>query len=119
LLRLDDVDVTAVEWFTRLVVGTVVLRRRRLWCPRCGHKTSARYDTRPVASRWRHLDLGLWQVEIRAVLRRLAYPRCRGRGGPLRRPGVHLTRDFDDLLAWLATDHLTLPDEHPAVQAAA
>ena len=74
LLRLDDVNVTAVEWFTRLVVVTVVLRRRRLWCPHCGHKTSARYDTRPVASRWRHLDLGLWQVEIRAVLRRMACP---------------------------------------------
>ena len=31
LLRLDDVNVTAVEWFTHLVVVTVVLRRRRLW----------------------------------------------------------------------------------------
>jgi hypothetical protein len=30
LLRVDDLNVTAVEWFTRLVVVTVVLRRRRL-----------------------------------------------------------------------------------------
>ena len=65
LLRLDDVNVTAVEWFTRLVVVTVVLRRRRLWCPHCGHKTSARYHTRPVASRWRHLDLGLCRTAAR------------------------------------------------------
>jgi len=36
LLRLDDVNVTAVEWFTRLVVVTVVLRRRRLACPTHG-----------------------------------------------------------------------------------
>jgi len=35
-LRLDDVNVTAVEWFTRLVVVTVVLRRRRLACPTHG-----------------------------------------------------------------------------------
>jgi transposase len=105
LLRLDDVNVTAVEWFAQLVVVTVVLRRRRLWCPHCGHKTSARYDTRPVPSRWRHLDLGVWQVEIRATLRRL---RCPTHGVvveavPFARPGAHLTRDFDDLLAWLAT----------------
>jgi transposase len=104
-LRLDDVNVTAVEWFTQLVVVTVVLRRRRLWCPHCSFKTSARYDTRPVASRWRHLDLGVWRVEVRATLRRL---RCPTHGVvveavPFARPGAHLTRDFDDLLAWLAT----------------
>jgi hypothetical protein len=29
LLRVDDLNVTAVEWFTTLVVVTVVLRRRR------------------------------------------------------------------------------------------
>jgi transposase len=105
LLRLDDVNVIGVEWFAQLVVVTVVLRRRRLWCPHCGHKTSARYDTRPVASRWRHLDLGVWQVEVRATLRRL---RCPTHGVvveavPFARPGAHLTRDFDDLLAWLVT----------------
>jgi transposase len=105
LLRLDDVNVTAVEWFSSLVVVTVVLRRRRLVCPHCSFKTSARYDTRPVASRWRHLDLGVWRVEIRAALRRLRCP-THGvvvEGVPFARPGAHLTRDFDDLLAWLAT----------------
>lgn len=105
LLRLDDVNVAAVDWFTQLVVVTVTLRRRRLICPHCGHKTSARYDTRQVASRWRHLDVGVWRVEIRATLRRLACP-THGvvvEAVPFARPGAHLTRDFDDLLAWLAT----------------
>lgn len=105
LLRLDDVNVVGVEWFARLIVVTVVLRRRRLICPHCLFTTSARYDTRNVASRWRHLDLGVWQVEVRATLRRL---RCPTHGVlveavPFARPGAHLTRDFDDLLAWLAT----------------
>lgn len=105
LLRLDDVNVVDVEWFARLIVVTVVLRRRRLWCPYCTFKTSARYDQRERPSRWRHLDLGVWQVEIRASLRRL---RCPTHGVlveavPFARPGAHLTRDFDDLLAWLAT----------------
>lgn len=105
LLRLDDVNVVDVVWLTRLIVVTVELRRRRLICPHCTFKTSARYDCRDLPSRWRHLDLGVWQVEIRCTLRRL---RCPGHGVvveqvPFARPGAHLTRDFDDLLAWLAT----------------
>ena len=105
LLRLDDVNVVVVEWLARLVVVTVELRRRRLICPHCTFKTSARYDRRDLPSRWRHLDLGVWQVEIRCTLRRL---RCPDHGVvveqvPFARPGAHLTRDFDDLLAWLAT----------------
>ena len=39
LCRLDDVNVTAVEFLTTMVVVTVALRRRRLVCPRRGHKT--------------------------------------------------------------------------------
>jgi transposase len=105
LLRLDGVNVTAVEFVARAVLVTVALRRRRLVCPHCGHKTRARYDTRPVESRWRHLDLGVWRVELRATLRRLSCP-AHGvitEAVPFARPGAHLTRDFDDLLAWLAT----------------
>ena len=105
LLRLDDVSVVDVEWLAQLIVVTVELRRRRLICPHCGHKTSARYDSRDRPSRWRHLDLGVWQIEICCTLRRL---RCPDHGViveqvPFARPGAHLTRDFDDLLAWLAT----------------
>lgn len=105
LLRLDDVNVVDVEWSDRRVVVTVVLRRRRLVCPHCGFRTSARYDRRDLPSRWRHLDLGVWAVEICCTLRRLACP-THGvivEAVPFARPGAHLTRDFDDLLAWLAT----------------
>jgi len=105
LVRLDDVNVTAVEFLPSMVVVTVALRRRRLVCPHCSFKTRGRYDTRSVDSRWRHLDLGTWQLEIRSSLRRL---RCPSHGVvveavPFARPGAHLTRDLDDLLAWLAT----------------
>jgi len=105
LVRLDDVNVTAVEFLPSMVVVTVALRRRRLVCPHCPFKTRGRYDTRSVDSRWRHLDLGTWQLEIRSSLRRL---RCPSHGVvveavPFARPGAHLTRDMDDLLAWLAT----------------
>jgi transposase len=99
------VNVTALEWLAGVVVVTVVLRRRRLRCPHCGFTTVACHDRRPGMSRWRHLDLGVWQVEIRSRLRRLRCP-THGvvvEGVPFARPGAHLTRDFDDLLAWLAT----------------
>jgi hypothetical protein len=42
LLRLDDVNVVDVKWIPRRIVVTVVLRRRRLLCPHCAFKTSAR-----------------------------------------------------------------------------
>lgn len=103
LLRLDGVNVTNVEFAATIVRITVTLKRRRLICPHCGYKTSARYDTRPVASTWRHLDLGVWQVELRASLRRLRCP-THGvvvEGVPFARPGAHMTRDLDDLIAWL------------------
>jgi transposase len=105
LLRLEGVNVSSVVFGPTLITVTVVLRRRRLVCPHCSFKTSARYDTRDQPSRWRHLDLGVWQVQVAASLRRL---RCPDHGVvveavPFARPGAHLTRDFDDLLAWLAT----------------
>jgi len=105
LVRLDGVNVTDVEFQPEVVAVTVALKRRRLLCPHCSFSTSARYDTRIEPSSWRHLDLGTWALEIRCRLRRLACP-THGvvvEGVPFARPGAHLTRDYDDLLAWLAT----------------
>jgi transposase len=105
LARLDGVHVTAVEFQPTVIVVTVALTRRRLECPHCGFRTRFRYDTRPVPSRWRHLDLGVWELQLRASLRRLVCPEhgVVVEGVPFARPGAHLTRDFDDLIAWLAT----------------
>ena len=105
LLRLDGVNVVDVVFGIGVVTVNVVLKRRRLVCPHCEHSSSARYDTRPCPSRWRHLDLGVWRVEVQATLRRLCCP-THGvvvEAVPFARPGAHLTRDLDDLLAWLAT----------------
>ena len=60
LLRLDDVNVTDVVFGLNVIIVSVALVRRRLWCPYCGFKTSTRYDTRAFPSRWRHLDMGTW-----------------------------------------------------------
>jgi transposase len=83
----------------------VRLRRRWLQCPACGYRTRARYDTRPVASRWRDLDWGTFQVTILARLRRLSCP-AHGvltEAVPFARHGAQFTRDFEAVTAVLAT----------------
>lgn len=105
LLRLPGIRVRDVAFEPDAVAVTVALRRRRLVCPDCEFSTWARYDTRPVASIWRHLDLGVWRLEIRAELRRLVCPAhgVRREDVPFARPGSRFSRDFEDLVAWLAT----------------
>jgi transposase len=87
------------------VVVEVALKRRRLLCPLREHSTASRKDKRPVDSVWRHLDLGIWRLEIHCRRRRLWCPQhgARTEGVPFARPGSEFTRDFECLVAWLAT----------------
>ena len=105
LLALPGITVADVSFSVGAVTVDVALRRRRLACPECGFTTSARYDVRPVASTWRHLDLGRWQVTVRARLRRLSCPQhgVRVEAVPFARPRSGFSRDFEDLVAFLAT----------------
>lgn len=105
LLCLSGITVSEVDFQPAKVVVTVKLTRRKLCCPECGFATMARYDRRPVSSTWRHLDLAAWRLEIRADLRRLECPAhgVRTEGVPFARPGSRFTRDFEDLVGWLAT----------------
>ena len=54
---------------------------------------------------WRHLDFGRWQVQLRAGLRRLCCPThgVRVEAVPFARAGAGFSRDFEDLVAFLAT----------------
>jgi transposase len=112
LLRLDGVWVRKVRFRRDRVVVVVALRRRRLCCPECEYSTAARKDTRTVDSVWRHLDLGVWRLEIHCRRRRLWCPehRARTEGVPFARAGSEFTRDFECLVAWLAarTDKTTI-----------
>jgi transposase len=106
LLGLKGISVLEVSFLDATSVTVdVALRRRRLVCPLCSFSTAARYDTRPVSSSWRHLDFGRWQVLVRAQLRRLACPEhgVRVEAVPFARPRSGFTRDFEDLVAYLAT----------------
>lgn len=105
LLRLDGIWVRQVRFEPGRIVVEVALRRRHLVCPVCGHRAQGRFDTRPVDSIWRHLDFGVWRLEIHARLRRLWCPthQARTEGVPFARSGSDFTRDFEALVAWLAT----------------
>jgi len=105
LLQLSGVNVVAVAFEPGRVVVDVRLRRRRLICAYCGHSTRWRHNVQASPSTWRALDLGVWKVVVRATLRRLA---CPDHGVvvemvPFARHGVRMTRDVEDLVAWLAT----------------
>jgi transposase len=105
LLDLPGITVSGVSLEPGLLTVGVKLTARKLWCPLCGYSTWSRYDTRPVASSWRHLDFGVWKVVVSANLRRL---RCPGHGvltewAPFARYRANFTADFEDLAAFLAT----------------
>jgi transposase len=107
LLDLPGVSITDVSFLEDRVIVDVALLRRRLACPEsdCGFTTRARYDTRPVSSCWRHLDLGRWGLVVRAELRRLECPAhgVKVEAVPFARHRAGFTRDFEDVIAYLAT----------------
>ncbi|MGH2883321.1 MAG: hypothetical protein ACRDPA_11590, partial [Solirubrobacteraceae bacterium] len=71
LLALPGIWVRDVEFLEDRVVVSVALRRWRLACPHCDYSSWGRYDTRAEPTTWRHLDLGVWRVEVAADLRRI------------------------------------------------
>jgi transposase len=105
LLDLPGVWVRNVCFEPDRVVVWVVLRRRRLHCPKCSYSTRHRENVQHHDSCWRHLDLGVWRLEVRARLRCLRCPEhgVHVEGVPFARDGARFTADFENLVAWLAT----------------
>jgi transposase len=100
LLDLSGVWVRKVRFEPDQVVVWVALRRKKLVCPKCSYSTMARENEQDHDSVWRHLDLGVWRLEIRARLRRLRCPEhgVHVEGVPFARDGARFTRDFEDLV---------------------
>jgi transposase len=105
LLDLPGVWVRSVSFEPDRVLVTVALRPRRLRCPECSYSTRHRENKQHHDSVWRHLDLGVWRLEVCARLRRLRCPEhgVRVEGVPFARQGARFTRDFENLVAWLVT----------------
>lgn len=111
LLRLRGASILDVSFGGEGVIVTVALRRRRRVCAGCG-QTGRRlqiHDRR--VKRWRHLDLGSTRCIIECRLRLLRCPACGVRMEPVpwARPGAHHTRDFEDVVAWLAQQMAKTP----------
>ena len=109
LLRLPGASVTDVSFGAEGVIVTVRLRRRRRVCSVCGQLAGHVHGRR--VKRWRHLDLGASRCVIECELRRVWCPDCgvRSEAVPWARAGAHHTRDFDDLVAWLAQQMAKAP----------
>lgn len=110
LLAVPGAYVVAVTFTAAGVIVGVRHRRRRPMCP-CGWRARAVYDR--SVRRWRHLDLGGSRLWLEAEIRRVDCLRCgrvRTEAVEWARPGARLTRDFEDVVAWLAqrTDKTTI-----------
>jgi transposase len=111
LLRLPGAAVIDVSFGAEGVIVTVRLRRRRRVCSRCG-QTGAQLEIHDHrVKRWRHLDLGANRCIVECRLRRLRCPDCgvHLEAVPWARPDAHHTRDFEDVVAWLAQQMAKTP----------
>jgi transposase len=102
LLAIVGASVVSVVFTPEGLVVGLGRRRRRPVCP-CGWRGRAVYDR--SVRRWRHLDLGGTKLWLEAEIRRLYCCRCdrvRTEEVSWARPGARHTRDFEDVVAWLA-----------------
>jgi transposase len=103
ILQLPAASVCSVEFTDQgLVLGLRRSRRRKLVCP-CGAKTWARYDA--SRRRWRHVNFGATRVFVEADVFRIDCRSCgrvRTEQVPWARAGARHTRDFEDIVGWLA-----------------
>jgi transposase len=102
MLAIPGAAVAEVTFTPEGVVVGLRRRFRKLTCP-CGFTTRATYDS--SVRRWRHLDLGACRLLLECEIRRLNCSRCqrvRTEQVPWARPGARHTRDFEDVVAWLA-----------------
>jgi len=110
MLGIAGATVAGVSFTPAGIVVDLRLRRRKLVCP-CGWTTWACHAR--STRRWRHLDLGGSRLWLQGEVRRLSCRRCRRvrtEQVPWARPGARHSRDFQDVVAWLAqhTDKTTI-----------
>jgi transposase len=111
LLRLPGAAVIDVSFGAEGVIVKVRLRRRRRVCSRCGQTGRRLHVHGRRLKRWRHLDLGTNRCVIECELRRLWCPDCGAQfeAVPWARAGSRYTRDFEDVVAWLAQQMAKTP----------
>ncbi|MEO8898584.1 MAG: ISL3 family transposase [Candidatus Dormibacter sp.] len=109
MLRLPGASVKDVAFGSEGVVVTVGLRAKRPVCSGCGARGLPIKEHREKS--WRHLDLGASRCYIECRLRRLYCPGCGDvyEAVPWARAGSRYTRDFEDVVAFLAQQMAKTP----------
>jgi len=98
-----------VAFGSERTIVMVALRAKRPVCSGCGTRGLAIKEHRE--KRWRHLDLGAGRCYIECLLRRLYCPGCGDvyEAVPWARAGSAYTRDFEDVVAFLAQQMAKTP----------
>lgn len=101
LLQIPGATVTDVVIDGAVIEVSLRPKARLLRCP-CGKQCRAVYDRR--RRRWRHLDLARCRLFLVYEIRRVNCPDCgvTTEELPWARPGGRHTRDFEDMVLWLA-----------------
>ena len=109
LLAIEGARVSDVLFGADGVTVRVALRRRRAACSNCGQLCRRVHDR--AWRRWRHLDLGASRCFIEYELRRVRCADCgvRVEAVPWARTGARHTRDFEDLVAFMAQQMAKTP----------
>jgi len=109
LLALPGVRVIDVLFGSDGITVRVALSRRLAACSGCGQVCRSFHDGK--RRRWRHLDLGGGRCFIEYELRRVRCPDCgvRVEAVPFARVDARHTRDFEDLVAFLAQQMAKAP----------
>ena len=102
LLALQGARIIDVLFGPTGVTVRVALRRRRAACSGCGQVCRQVHDR--AWRRWRHLDLAGNRCFVEYELRRVRCPDCgvKVEAVPWARPRACHTRDFEDLVAFMA-----------------
>ena len=102
MLEVRGASVADVSFTGEGIIISLSRHRGKHRCP-CGKKTWASYDR--SLRRWRHLDLGSTRCYLEAEIVRVdcrACRRVRTEEVPWARPGSRHTRDFQDVVCYLA-----------------
>lgn len=109
MLRLPRASVQDVAFSDEGVIVTVALRRKATVCSGCGARGLNVKEHRVKS--WRHLDLGAGRCYVECLLRRVYCPGCGDvyEQVPWARAGSPYTRDFEDVVAFLAQQMAKTP----------
>ena len=109
MLALPRAWVRDVAFGSEGVIVTVALRPCTPVCSGCGTRGLSIKEHR--VKRWRHLDLGASRCHVECLLRRLYCPGCGDvyEQVPWARASSPYTRDFEDVVAFLAQQMAKMP----------